>query len=65
MNTIHNNSRREKRSKKEKKSYDNHIMLWVTFLNDLTGTMHWIIKNVAEKICWIKDKEYYLSVKKY
>jgi hypothetical protein len=37
MNTIHNNSQKEKRSKKEKKSYDNHIMLWVTFLNDLTG----------------------------
>ena len=43
MNTIHNNSRREKRSKKEKKSYDNHIMLWVTFLNDLTGPTNQMI----------------------
>jgi len=40
MNTIHNNSQKEKRSKKEKKSYDNHIMLWVTFLNDLTGPFY-------------------------
>jgi hypothetical protein len=37
MNTIHNNLQKEKRSKKEKKSYDDDIMSWVTFLNDLTG----------------------------
>jgi len=27
----------EKRSKNEKKSYDDDIMFWATFLNDLTG----------------------------
>jgi len=37
IHTIHSCPQREKRSKKEKKTYEYDDLFWVTFLNCLTG----------------------------
>jgi len=41
MNIIHTINKKKKEAKK-KKNQDDDIMPWVTFLNDLTGSLEYI-----------------------